>query len=140
MPQPDLTHDPSCIGCSSGFSCILFLISFLQRGFIWKFQPCSADIRESQQDRCGIILASQFWVCLARGGVHPRGALQLLGGGDGSLALGTVEVLVRQKPSQLRKHVLDTPTKVVLKVSLVLFKFIFYYFFGSAMWFASSWF
>ena len=61
--------------------------------------------------------------------MHPRGALQLLGGGDGSLALGTVEVLVRQKPSQLRKHVLDTPTKVVLKVSLVLFKFIFYYFF-----------
>ena len=60
--------------------------------------------------------------------MHPRGALQLLGGGDGSLALGTVEVLVRQKPSQLRKHVLDTPTKVVLKVSLVLFKFIFYYF------------
>lgn len=61
--------------------------------------------------------------------MHPWGALQLVGGGDSSLALGTVEVLVRQKPSQLRKHVLDTPTKVVLKVSLVLFTFFFYYFF-----------
>lgn len=58
--------------------------------------------------------------------MHPWGALQQVGGGDGSLALGTVEVLVRQKPSQLRKHVLDTPTKVVLKVSLVLFTFFFF--------------
>ena len=56
------------------------------------------------------------------------------------MALGTAEVLVQQKPSQLRKHVLDTPTKVVLKLSLVLLKFIIYYFFGSAMWFARSWF
>ena len=56
------------------------------------------------------------------------------------MALGTAEVLVQQKPSQLRTHVLDTPTKVVLKLSVVLLKFISYYFFGSAMWFARSWF
>ena len=64
--------------------------------------------------------------------MHPWGALQLVGGGDGSLALGTVEVLVWQKPSRLRKHVLDTPTKVVLKVSLVIFTFFLIIFFGSA--------
>ena len=64
--------------------------------------------------------------------MHPWGALQLVGGGDGSLALGTVEVLVWQKPSRLRKHVLDTPTMVVLKVSLVIFTFFLIIFFGSA--------